>query len=127
MKTTMILSSAALFFAGALAAPAPLVFKVQLANDQSGKNANVDVPVDGVTRTFGQLWGGVFGTPVIATSLQAVSPGAGGNNVMCVVTDPAKPGLSMPLNARNTFIDLDGQVGKAVPTDVTGFTINCKL
>lgn len=132
MKTTMMLSSAALFFAGALAAPsaappAPLVFKVQLANDFSGKNANADVPVDGAKRTFGQLFGAAFGSPVVATSLQAVSPGAGGNNVQCVIINPAAPQIGVALNAWNTFIDLDGVVGKAIPTDVTAFTIECKL
>ncbi|EUC45466.1 hypothetical protein COCMIDRAFT_95511 [Bipolaris oryzae ATCC 44560] len=132
MKASMIISSAALFFAGALAAPAtarsaPINFTVQLANDLSGKNANADVPVNGGARTFGQLFGAAFGPKVLATSLQAVSPGAGGNNVHCVIINPAAPAYGVVLNSWNTFVDLDGNVQKAVETDVTAFTIECFL
>ncbi|EUC31302.1 hypothetical protein COCCADRAFT_38550 [Bipolaris zeicola 26-R-13] len=132
MKASMIISSAALFFAGALAAPATArsastVFTVQLANDLSGKNANADVPVNGGARTFGQLFGAAFGPKVLATSIQAVSPGAGGNNVQCVLIDPAAPAFGVVLNSWNTFVDLDGNVDKAIETDVTAFTIECFL
>jgi hypothetical protein len=132
MKASMIIASAAALFSSALAAPAiardaPLVFTVQLANDQSGKNANADVIVNNAAVTFGQLFGGAFGPQVWATSLQAVSPGAGGNNVQCVVKDPNYPGQAIALNAWNTFIDLDGNVNVATPTDVTYFTIECQL
>ncbi|EOA87527.1 hypothetical protein ACJQWK_08873 [Exserohilum turcicum] len=132
MKTTMIISAAALLFSGAFAAPAvarsdPVYFTVQLANDQTGKNANADVAVNTGPVTFGRLFGAAFGTPVKATSLQAVTPGAGGNNVRCVVYSPANTLYGRPLNAWNTFIDLDGDFTKSTPIDVTDFTISCEL
>jgi len=77
--------------------------------------------------TFGQLFGDAFGPQVLATSLQAVTPGAGGNNVKCEVKNPNYPGQTYALNAWNTFIDLDGNSKAAIPTDVTSFTIECKV
>ncbi|KAI4933687.1 uncharacterized protein J4E92_003355 [Alternaria infectoria] len=132
MKASIILASAATLFASALAAPfiarnAPLIFTVQLANEQSGKNANRDVIVGKDAVTFGQLFGDAFGPQVLATSLQAVTPGAGGNNVECEVKHPNYPGQTFALNATNTFIDLDGKFNAAIPTDVTSFTIECKV
>lgn len=125
MQPSTILFTLSALAASALAAPAPVVFKVQLSNDQSGRNANVDIIPNSGPQTFGQLWGGAFGTPVLATSLQAVTPGAGGNNVRCIVRNPAV-GADIYLNAWNTYIDLDGTT-KAVPVDVTAFTISCTL
>ena len=132
MKASIILASAAALFTTALAAPAtarstPVVFTVQLANHQSGKNANRDVTVNRDAVTLGQLSGDAFGPQVIANSLQAVTPGAGGNNVRCEVKNPAYPGQTFALNAWNTFIDLDGNFNSAAPIDVTQFTIKCNL
>ncbi|KAI4632302.1 uncharacterized protein J4E87_001774 [Alternaria ethzedia] len=132
MKASVILASAATLFASALAAPsiarnAPLIFTVQLANEQSGKNANRDVIVGKEAVTFGQLFGDAFGSQVLATSLQAITPGVGGNNVKCEVKNPNYPGQIFALNERNTFIDLDGNHNVAIPTDVTSFTIECKV
>lgn len=128
----MILASAATLFASALAAPsiarnAPLAFTVQLANEQSGKNANRDVLVGNNAITFGQLFGDTFGPQVFANSLQAVTPGAGGNNIKCEVNNPNYPGQTFALNSWNTFIDLDGNSNAAILVDVTSFTIECKV
>ncbi|RMZ73445.1 hypothetical protein GMOD_00007954 [Pyrenophora seminiperda CCB06] len=137
MKASTILATITTLAATTLAAPsaattlrrstdsAPVVFKVQLTNDVSGKNANADIIPNSGIQTFGQLFGATFGNPVLATSLQAVTPGAGGNNVRCVVRNPAVYG-DIYLNAWNTFVDLDG-TPKAVPVDVTQFTIACTL
>jgi len=130
MKASTILATIFTLAASTLAAPAvtrdaPVVFKVQLSNDFSGKNANVDIVPNSGAKTFGQLFGGAFGTPVMATSLQAVTPGAGNSNVRCIVRNPAVYG-DLYLNAWNTFIDLDG-TPKAVQVDVTAFTIDCAL
>jgi hypothetical protein len=132
MKASTILFSAAAFFTSALAAPAttrsaPLAFSVQLANDQSGKNANRNVIVNDPAVNFGQLFGDAFGHPVFATSLQAVTPGVGGNNVRCEVNNPYYPYQHWPLNAQNTFIGLDGDANAARVIDVTAFTIKCTL
>ena len=123
----MMLSSAALFFASAFAAPAPVLFKVQLSNDFTGKNADVDIAVNSGPHTFGQLFSGTFGAQVLATSIQAVSPGAGGNKVQCDIINRGTPAIHAYLNSWNTFVDLDGNPNKATPTDVTGFTIECQL
>ncbi|EDU40792.1 hypothetical protein PtrSN002B_002806 [Pyrenophora tritici-repentis] len=130
MKPSTILATLTTFAATTLAAPslprdAPVVFKVQLSNDQSGKNANVDIIPNTGAKTFDQLFGSAFGNPVLATSLQAVTPGAGGNNVRCVVRNPAVYG-DIYLNAWNTFVDLD-VTSEARPMDVTAFTIECSL
>ncbi|KAI4702321.1 hypothetical protein J4E81_002684 [Alternaria sp. BMP 2799] len=132
MKASIILAFAATLFASVLAAPsiahnAPLIFTVQLANEQSGKNANRDVIVGKDAVTFGQLFGDALGSQVLATSLQAVTPGAGGNNINCEIKNPNYPGQTFVLNAWNTFIDLDGKSNAAIPTDVTSFTIACKV
>jgi len=132
MKGSIILASAATLFASAHAAPsitrnAQLAFTVQLANEQSGRNANRDVIVGKDAVTFGQLFGDAFGPQVFATSLQVVTPGAGGNSVQCEVKNPNYPGQTFALSATNTFIDLDGNRNAAIPTDVTSFTIECKV
>ncbi|KAH6870347.1 hypothetical protein BKA58DRAFT_174829 [Alternaria rosae] len=132
MKASMILASAATLFASALAAPsiarnAPLTFTVQLANEQSGKNANRDVIVGKDAVTLGQLFGDAFGPRVFANSLQAVTPGAGGNNIKCEVKNPNYPGQTFALNSWNTFIDLDENSNAAILVDVTSFTIECKV
>ncbi|KAI4956986.1 hypothetical protein J4E86_005458 [Alternaria arbusti] len=132
MKASIILASAATLFASVLAAPSiarntSLFFTVQLANEQSGRNANRDVIVGNGAITLGHLFGDDFGPQVFATSLQAVTPGTGGNNVQCEVKNPNYPGQTFALNAWNTFIDLDGNHNAAIPTDVTSFTIECKV
>jgi hypothetical protein len=116
-----------------LAAPAttrqapPLTFGVQLSNDITGQTDNAEIMVNDGIFTFGELFGAVFGTPVVASSLQAINPGAGGNNVHCVVKNPAVTDQAFTLNAWNTFIDLDGNVNGAFPDDVTAFTVECQL
>jgi hypothetical protein len=133
MQFSMLIATISALASSSLAAPAvtrqatPVTFGVQLSNDISGKTANADIDVNNGPVTFGQLFGGAFGTPVVASSLQAVSPGAGGNNVQCVVRNPAVPGSAFYLSAWNTFIDLDGNVNGAFPDDVTAFTAECTL
>ncbi|KAF1939505.1 hypothetical protein EJ02DRAFT_456908 [Clathrospora elynae] len=133
MKASIIITAAATLFSSAsLAAPTTtrsadaLVFKVQLTNDITGANANGDIIVNNPAISLGLLFGQP-GSRLFATSLQAVSPGAGGNNIACVVKNPAVASQVFPLNAWNTFIDLDGNPNQAIQTDVTDFTIECQL
>ncbi|KAE8836727.1 hypothetical protein PTNB73_04682 [Pyrenophora teres f. teres] len=128
MKPSTLLATLTTLATTTLAAPSlphdtPVIFKVQLSNDLSGKNANVDIVPNTGAKTFAQLFGPAFGSPVLATSLQAVTPGA--TNVRCVVRNPAVYG-DLYLNAWNTFVDLDG-TPQAKPVDVSAFSIECSL
>jgi hypothetical protein len=133
MQFSMIIATISALAGSALSAPAttrganPLLFGIQLSNDISGQPSNANIIVNNPSVTLGELFGSDFGTQVLATSLQAVSPGAGGNNVQCVIKNPDVPGQAFYLSAWNTFIDLDGNVDEAIPTDVTAFTIECQL
>jgi hypothetical protein len=133
MQFSIVIATLSALAGSSLAAPAvtrqttPLTFSVQLSNDISGQTANAEIPINTDPVTFGELFGGAFGTPVVASSLQAVSPGAGGNNVQCVIKNPAVTGSAFYLSAWNTFIDLDGDVDGAFPDDVTAFTAECHL
>ncbi|KAF1837707.1 hypothetical protein BDW02DRAFT_595371 [Decorospora gaudefroyi] len=125
MKASVLLATASTLLSTAFAAPTgtnPLKYTLQLANDQTGKNHNVDIYVNYGGFSFGELWGDSFGTPVIATSLQAVTPGVGGGNVRCGVYGGRN---FWELNAQRTYIDLDADPNKLVQTDVTNYYIYC--
>ena len=79
---------------------------VQLANDQSGANANVDVPADGKKRSIDSLWGhtavarkGV----VYATSAQLTKFE---EDTVCKIF--GKHDLYAKLNSRQTWVSLKG-------------------
>lgn len=102
----------ALFAASGRAAPSPesawgSTATIQLANDQSGANANVAVPVDGVTRSVEDLWGHTSiarGGLVFASSVQLVSFS---QTVVCTITDD-HPHVFATLNAEKTWVSLAG-------------------
>ena len=79
---------------------------VQLANDQSGANANVDVPADGKKRSIDTLWahtavaknGVVYATSAQLTKFQQDS--------VCEITGDDH--LDVKLNARQTWVSLKG-------------------
>ncbi|KAJ5894230.1 hypothetical protein N7495_005921 [Penicillium taxi] len=81
-------------------ATSPATTTVQLANDQTGANANVAVPVDGSTYLVKDLWGSssvASGGVVFASSAQLV---AFGTNTICTFTD--KPSLQVSLDTKKT-------------------------
>jgi hypothetical protein len=135
MKTSII-SAATLLFSSAMAAPrfayrqvstAQLQFNVQLSNDISGANAQAPVNVNAAAVTLSSLFPNEDGSRIFATSLQAVTPGVGGGNVLCAVINPLDPNIAFRLNGKNTFVDFDGNNEVAVQVDVTDFSIECQL
>ncbi|KAJ5864459.1 uncharacterized protein N7529_006375 [Penicillium soppii] len=79
---------------------------VQLANDQSGANANVKVPADGEKRSIGSLWGWTAVAKdgvVFATSAQLVKFE---QDTACEIFDDYY--LDAKLNARQTWVSLKG-------------------
>ncbi|KAJ5368031.1 uncharacterized protein N7496_007791 [Penicillium cataractarum] len=103
--------ASALFSTIAYAAPAaefgwkPLTATVQLANDQSGANANVVIPIDGVKRPVQELWGNTavaHNGLVFASSAQLT---AYQQTTVCTITEE-KPHLSATLDAERTSVSL---------------------
>ena len=90
---------------------------IQAANDQTGANADVVVPVNAVPQLVGALFAGTAvqqNGRIIASSamLQANFQG-----VHCVL---ALPPVAVTLNDQRTFVSDGG-----VPIDVTAATITC--
>ncbi|OQD73719.1 hypothetical protein PENDEC_c014G05587 [Penicillium decumbens] len=79
---------------------------VQLVNEQSGANANVQVPVDGVKRPVQELWGHsavareglVFASSAMLTAFQQTT--------VCKFTE--EPRLGVTLDAENTYNSFGG-------------------
>lgn len=99
-----------LFSASGLAAPTPqsawgTTATIQLANDQSGANADVAVHVDGVKRPVQELWGQssiAQNGLVFASSAQLVDFA---QTVVCTITEDW-PYLSTTLDAEGTYASL---------------------
>lgn len=132
MKTALSLAlavqalSAAATSCASSAAPS-LTFDIALSDDITGENQVQPVLVNGGAVTLGSLFAGQADDRIFATSLQAVSPGAGGGNVLCAVANPLDAKNVLRLNAEATFVDLDGDKDAAVQVDVTDFTIACEM
>ncbi|KAJ6088236.1 hypothetical protein N7486_009497 [Penicillium sp. IBT 16267x] len=78
---------------------------IQLANDQSGANANVVIPVDGVKRPVQGLWGHTSLAQhglVFASSAQLT---AFEQTTVCTFTEELHH-LTASLNAKDTFVTL---------------------
>lgn len=99
-----------LFASSGLATPPSWVkpATIQLANEQSGANANVAVPVDGVKRPVQELWGHtavaheglVFASSAMLTAFQQTT--------VCEFTE--EPLLDAKLNAEKTYTSFGGGV-----------------
>jgi hypothetical protein len=133
MKAALSLASAVMAFgttaAASCAGPAAsgLAFDISLSDDITGENQVQPVRVNGGAVTLGSLFAGQAGDRIFATSLQAVSPGVAGGNVLCAIVNPLDADNALRLNAEATFVDLDGDGGAAVQVDVTDFTVACEL
>ncbi|RAH65271.1 uncharacterized protein BO66DRAFT_405727 [Aspergillus aculeatinus CBS 121060] len=125
--TTII---ASILIAAVSAAPAPVDIEarvnsvtVSLANDQSGANAGVPIPGDGVTRSIQTLYGGTSvgsSGKVLASSAQLT------NFAQWSSCNIVNGGRSIAyLNSQRTFADLDGNPNAATPVDLSGATITC--
>ncbi|KAJ5109971.1 hypothetical protein N7532_002616 [Penicillium argentinense] len=81
---------------------------IQLANDQSGANANVAVPVDGVKRSVQELWGHtsvahnglVFASSAQLTAFQQTT--------VCKIIQ--EPRIHVTLDAEKTWVSFGGGV-----------------
>ncbi|KAJ5376546.1 hypothetical protein N7509_013432 [Penicillium cosmopolitanum] len=80
----------------------------QLANDQSGANSNVAVPVDGKKRPVQELWGHTAVAKhglVFASSAQLV---AFQQTTVCTITE--EPRVDVTLDAKKTWASFGGVV-----------------
>ncbi|GIJ87012.1 hypothetical protein Asppvi_005911 [Aspergillus pseudoviridinutans] len=108
MKISSNIALVLAFLTSFISADTPVV-TVQLANDQSGANADVTVEADGVEHTVESLWGNtavardgvVFASSTQLTAFQ--------QNTVCRIF---QPDVDVTLNAQHTWSWLDG--GKVV-------------
>jgi hypothetical protein len=124
--TTILASSILAFSAGISAAPtsAPNV-TLRIFNDQTGINSDATVPADNVARDITTLF---QGTPIgnagfIGTSAQLTQFS---DTTKCQLANKNVPGWVIQLDGRaKNFVDLDGDVTKAIPVSIGGFTFAC--
>jgi hypothetical protein len=90
---------------------------IQAANDQTGANANVIVPVNGVPQLVGSLFAGTSIQQNGRTIASSAMLQANFQGVHCVI---ALPPFAVTLNDRKTFVSDGG-----VPVDVTAATVTC--
>ncbi|RAL15791.1 uncharacterized protein BO97DRAFT_403062 [Aspergillus homomorphus CBS 101889] len=125
--TTII---ASLLIAAVSAAPAPVDIEsrastvtVSLANDQTGANAGVAIPGDGVSRGIQTLYGGTSvgsGGRVLASSAQLTNFPQWAS---CIIVNN---GATIAyLNPQQTYADLDRDPSAVKPVDLSGGSITC--
>ncbi|KNG83424.1 hypothetical protein ANOM_009705 [Aspergillus nomiae NRRL 13137] len=86
---------------------------VQLSNEQSGANANVDIPTDGNPRSIQALWGH---TSVVVNGVVSASSAQFNRFQQTSVCHIFQhPNVNAELNARQTWVKLDQ--GKVVELD----------
>ncbi|KAJ5691672.1 hypothetical protein N7488_012407 [Penicillium malachiteum] len=80
--------------------------RIQLANDNSGANANIVIPVDGVKRSVQELWGSTSVSKnglVFASSAQLT---AFEQTTVCTITEDPK--IDVTLTAEKTWVSFGG-------------------
>lgn len=93
---------------------------VQLANDQSGANANVDIPADGNQRSVQALWGKTSVSTNGIVSASSAQLNKFQQTTHCRITQ--NPNVNAELDAQRTWTQLDQ--GKVV--QLTHAFIVCK-
>ncbi|KAH7092629.1 hypothetical protein FB567DRAFT_242252 [Paraphoma chrysanthemicola] len=130
MQFTTILASTLIAFAsGITALPAPAAqITLRIFNDQTGVNAAATVPADNVPRYVSDLF---RDTPIgknglVATSAQLVqfSDTSKCSLINRAVGNGGSWEIKLDGRAKN-FVDLDGDVTKAVPVYIGGFSFQC--
>lgn len=127
MQFTTILASSIIAFASgisALPAAGPNV-TIRIFNDISGANSDATVPADNVPRYITSLFQNtaIGNAGFVATSAQLTQFA---DNTKCTLANTNVPGWTFQLDGRaKNFVDLDGDVTKAVPTWIGGFTFQC--
>jgi hypothetical protein len=111
-----------------LALPAPSTqITLRIANDFSGASASATIPADGTAYAVSTLFAGSAidsgNGNIIGTSAQLT---AFKDETKCRFVNQNIPGWTIDIDGRaKNFVDLDGDVSKAVPTWLSGFTISC--
>jgi hypothetical protein len=126
MQFTTIVASAILAFASGISAlPHGAEVAVRIFNDQTGVTSDISVPVDNVPRYLLDL---LRTTPIgqagnVATSAQLLGAS---DTTKCTFSTTSKYDWIVEIDglAKN-FVDLDGDVTKAVPIWIGGFTFQC--
>ncbi|CAI7569135.1 unnamed protein product [Penicillium crustosum] len=113
-----------LLWVSGLASPTPqagwkTTATMQLANDHSGANANVPIPIDGVKYSVQELWGNTAVAPhglVFASSAQVT---AFDQTTVCTITEES--GFAVTLDAQRTWLSVDGR-----PVDLCSAFVVCE-
>ncbi|KAJ5474611.1 hypothetical protein N7475_004177 [Penicillium sp. IBT 31633x] len=113
-----------LLWVSGLASPTPqagwrTTATIQLANDQSGANANVPVPIDGVKYSVQELWGNTAVAQqglVFASSAQVT---AFEQTTVCTITEES--GFAVTLDAQHTWMSENGR-----PVDLCSAFVVCE-
>jgi hypothetical protein len=127
MQFTTILASSILAFSSSISgAPTstPNV-TIRVFNDVTGINSDATVPADNVPRSIGGLFQGtaIGNAGFVATSAQLTQFA---DSTKCTLVNSNIPSWTIQLDGRSkNFVDLDGDVTKAVPTWIGGFTFQC--
>ncbi|KAF2856451.1 hypothetical protein T440DRAFT_462734 [Plenodomus tracheiphilus IPT5] len=128
MHFTIALASTILAFAAGISAipnPIPQI-TIRISNDQTGANAAATVPADNVPRNVVDLFrgtaidsaGNIFGTSAQLTGFS--------DTTKCKLVNVNVHDWVIDLDGRaKNFVDLDGDVTKAVPVWLGGFTFQC--
>lgn len=104
MKTDVIIPLLCALLTTSVSANPVKSVTIQLANDQSGANANVKIPADGKERSVEALWGHTSVAQhgvVYATSAQLT---AFQQDTVCTISK--EPHLDAMLNSRQTWVSL---------------------
>ena len=124
--TTILASSVLAFSSGISAIPSPLPqVTLRVFNGQTGISSDVTVPTDNVPRFVHDLF---RGTPIgnagnVGSSAQLTQFS---DTTKCTLVNHSGWDWTIQLDGRaKNFVDLDGDVTKAVPIWIGGFTFQC--
>jgi len=128
MKFSSIIASTILAFASsstAIPSPIPQI-TIRIFNDMTGANAEATIPADGIPRSIPDLFRGTSidsKDGIIGTSAQLTKFS---DTTKCSLTNLNAQNWVIELDGRaKNFVDLDGDVSKAVPIWLGGFTFQC--
>jgi hypothetical protein len=126
-STTTSAVPAATYTTGPYVPATTLTATVGLSNDQTGKNGNAAVPIDGVRRPVAQLYAASFPGSVLvsSTSLNGGIPNLGQQG-SCTFFSPAGQAITT-LTPEITFKKLGNDPNKLQIVDWTQFTVSCQL
>lgn len=95
---------------------------ISISNDQTGRNAAVTVPGDGIARNIPDLFRGTAvdqDGAITGTSAQLIQFA---DNTRCFFQNV---NVIINLNGRATYVDLDNQSDAVIPVNLNGFNLQC--